>query len=34
MRNRRSINNIFDFIEVVIDLDNKLYKKAIKKRYN
>ncbi len=31
MRNRRSINNIFDFIEVVIDLDNKLYKKAIKK---
>ncbi len=31
MRNRRSINNIFDFIEIVIDLDNKLYKKAIKK---
>ncbi len=34
MCNRRSINNIFDFIEVVIDLDNKLYKKIIKKRYN
>ncbi len=32
--NRKFINNIFDFIEVAIDLDNKLYKKAIKKRYN
>ncbi len=32
--NKRSINNMFDLIEVVIDLDNKLYKKAIKKRYN
>jgi len=27
------INNIFDFIEVVINFDDKLYKKAIKK-YN
>ncbi len=29
--NRRFLSNIFDFIEVAIDLDNKLYKKAIKK---
>jgi len=34
MRNNKIINNIFDFIEVVIDFDNKLYKRAIKKRYN
>ena len=34
MRNSKFINNIFDFIEVVIDFDNKLYKKAIKKQYN
>jgi len=34
MRNKRILNNIFDFIEIVIDLDNKLYKKTIKKRYN
>ncbi len=32
--NSRSISNIFDFIEVAIDLDNKLYKKTIEKRYN
>ncbi len=32
--NRRRINDIFDFIKVVIDLDDKLYKRAIKKRYN
>jgi hypothetical protein len=31
MRNNKFISNIFDFIEVVIDFDNKLYKKAIKK---
>ncbi len=29
--NRRTFSNIFDFIEVTIDLNNKLYKKAIKK---
>ncbi len=29
--NRRTLSNIFDFIEVAIDLDNKLYKRAIKK---
>ncbi len=34
MRNRKILNNIFDFIEIAIDLDNKLYKKTIKKRYN
>jgi len=34
MRNRRILSDIFDFIEVAIDFDNKLYKKAIKKRYN
>ncbi len=32
--NKKTISNIFDFIEVVIDLDNKLYKKTIEKRYN
>jgi hypothetical protein len=34
MRDDKSINDMFDLIEVVIDLDNNLYKKAIKKRYN
>ncbi len=34
MRNSRSISDISDLIEVAIDLDNKLYKKAIEKRYN
>ncbi len=34
MRNRRNISNIFDFIKIAIDLDNKLYKKTIEKRYN
>ncbi len=34
MRNRKFFNNMFDLIEIVIDLDNKLYKRAIKKRYN
>ncbi len=28
------INNIFDLIEVIIDFNNKLYKRAMKKRYN
>jgi hypothetical protein len=27
MRNSKFVNNIFNFIEVAIDLDNKLYKK-------
>ncbi len=32
--NKRILSNIFDFIEIAIDLDNKLYKKTIEKRYN
>jgi len=32
--NNRFISNIFDFIEVVIDFDNKLYKRVIKKQCN
>jgi hypothetical protein len=34
MRDDRNINDMFDLIEVVIDLDDKLYKRAIKKRYD
>ena len=32
--NRKILNDMFDFIEVVIDFDDKLYKRAIKKRYD
>ncbi len=31
MRNKRTFNNMFNLIEIIIDFDNKLYKKAIKK---
>ncbi len=34
MCNDKFISNMFDLIEVVIDFDNKLYKKVMKKRYN
>ena len=34
MRDEKTLNDMFDFIEVVIDFDNKLYEKAIKKIYN
>ena len=34
MRDDKFINDIFDLIEVVIDFDDKLYKKVMKKRYN
>jgi len=34
MRDGRSINDMFDLIEVAIDLDDKLYKRAMKKRYD
>ncbi len=34
MRDEKILNNIFDLIEVVIDFDDKLYERAIKKRYN
>ncbi len=29
--NKKTLNNIFNLIEIVIDFNNKLYKKAIKK---
>ena len=34
MRNEKRINDMFDLIEVVIDFDNKLYKRIIKKKYD
>jgi len=34
MRDERTLNDMFDLIEVVIDLDDKLYERAMKKRYN
>jgi len=34
MRDDKNINDMFDLIEVVIDLDDKLYEKAMKKRYD
>jgi len=34
MRDGKFISDMFDLIEVVIDLDNKLYERAMKKRYD
>ncbi len=34
MRDDKNISDMFDLIEVVIDLDDKLYKRAMKKRYD
>jgi len=34
MRNNKFMNDLFNFIEVAIDFDDKLYKKVMKKRYN
>ena len=34
MRDDKFISNMFNFIKVVIDFDNKLYKRVMKKRYN
>jgi hypothetical protein len=34
MRDDKSISDMFDLIEVIIDLDDKLYEKAMKKRYD
>jgi hypothetical protein len=34
MRDNKFINNMFDLIEVIIDFDDKLYKKVMKKQYN
>ncbi len=32
--NNKFINNIFNLIKVIIDFDNKLYRRVIKKRYD
>jgi len=34
MRDDRSISDMFDLIKVVIDFDDKLYEKVMKKRYD
>jgi hypothetical protein len=34
MRDGRSISDMFDLIEVTIDLDDKLYERVMKKRYD
>jgi len=34
MRNKIFFNDMFNFIEVIIDFNDKLYKRAIKKKYN
>ncbi len=34
MRDEKTFNDMFDLIEVVIDFDNKLYKRIIKKKYD
>ncbi len=34
MYDNKFINDMFDLIEIVIDFDDKLYKKAMKKKYD
>ncbi len=34
MRDRKTLNDMFNFIKVVIDFNDKLYEKIIKKRYD
>jgi len=34
MRDDKNISDIFNLIEVVIDFDDKLYEKVMKKQYN
>jgi len=34
MRDNKLISDMFDLIEVVIDFDDKLYKKVMKKQYD
>ncbi len=34
IRNENFFNNIFDFIEVVINFDDKLYERIMKKKYD
>ncbi len=34
MRDEKRISDMFNLIKVIIDFNDKLYKRAIKKRYN
>ncbi len=34
IRDKKRINDMFDFIKVAINFDDKLYKKAMKKKYD
>ncbi len=34
MRDNKFISDMFDLIEVIIDFDDKLYKRIMKKRYD
>jgi len=34
MRDNKFISDMFNFIKVIINFDNKLYEKVMKKRYN
>ncbi len=34
MRDKKIFNDIFNFIKVIIDFNDKLYKRVIKKKYN
>jgi len=34
MRDNKFINDIFNLIEVIIDFDDKLYERAMKKQYD
>ncbi len=34
MRNKRTFNDMFNLIEIVINFNDKLYKRAIKKKYD
>ena len=34
IRNEKTLNDMFDLIKVVIDFDDKLYKRAMKKKYD
>jgi len=34
IRNEKILNDMFNLIEIVIDFNNKLYKRVIKKKYD
>jgi len=34
MRNEKRISDMFNLIKVIIDFDDKLYKRVMKKRYD